>query len=87
MISYNGLSGMSGASIGWAGGGSLVLCLYGSSLDVVNYICIDARPVNCISGFALHIFCPQMCTVEVSEGMVKELGGCRCSLPSGEYWP
>ena len=47
---------------------------YRAPLDVVNDICINARPVKCLSGLGLHLLHPLMCTVEVSEGPIEKLG-------------
>ena len=69
-----GIGDVSGQhGLGWQG--SLVFGVYRVPPDIVDYICIDARPVNCLSGMELPFFYPLVCIMEVSEGMVKEVGG------------
>ena len=52
-----------------------VLGAYVAPFDIVNYICIDAGPVNCLSGLGLHFFHPLVYATEASKGMVEEFGG------------
>ena len=61
--------------------GNLVFDAYGAPLDVVNYICINAGPVNWFSGLGLYLFHPKVCAVEVSEGTVKKLRGTQIWSP------
>ena len=87
-ISCHGPLGMSWGNMGWAGREALCLVSYGAPVHVVNYICVDAGPVNCLSGLGLHFCHPLVCTMCRSVKVwSRRLGGCRLSLPSGEYQP
>ena len=52
-----------------------MLGAYGAPFDIIDDICINVGPVNCLTGLGLHLLYPLVCTVEVSEGSVKEHGG------------
>ena len=59
--------------LGWQG--SLLLGAYGATFDIVDDICTDAGPVNCLSSLGLHLLHPLLCVVEVREGPVEEVVG------------
>ena len=46
---------------------------YGAPLDIVNDVCIDARPIHCLSGLRLHFLNPLVCTMKVRKGPFEEL--------------
>ena len=50
-------------------------------MDVVSYVCIDARPVDCLSCQCLHLLHPLVGSIQVSKGMVEEFGG-NADVPS-----
>ena len=52
-----------------------MLGTYGTLLDVVNDVYINAGPVNGLFGLGLHFYHPLVCAMEVSKGTVKELWG------------
>ena len=54
---------------------------YWESLDVIDNVCMHAGPVNCLSCLALHLLHPQVYTMEVSKGPVKELGRVQTQSP------
>ena len=56
-------------------GRSLVLCANGALADIVDSVCIYARPIHCFSHLSLHSIHPLMHAMEVSKGPIKQFQG------------
>ena len=56
-------------------GRGFVLGADSASADIICYICIDARPLDCFSCLCLHLFHPFVGSMLVSKGVFEEFWG------------
>ena len=47
----------------------------GALTDIICYVCINARPVSCLSCLCLHLLHPLVGSIQVIEGTVKVFWG------------
>ena len=52
-----------------------MLIANGAPVDIVDYVCVYARPIHSLSHLSLHPINPLMCSMQVCKGAIEQLWG------------